>query len=1001
MSKAFRVSVLGVFFSLTACFAQAAADSVWFSRNWQSDKGLPNNTVFGLAQSSDGYVWLATSVGLVSFDGNRFLKHAFTNLVFEGNRGVFTILNSSNGMWVGMDRGGVAYLRGEDTQVFTPKDGLLDAQVQALGEDREGTMWVAYLGGGIRCIKNGRVTTVSAQDHLPAEFTAMTCDKDGSLWWAGGNRVWVHQQTGFMLMAEGSDPLTCICAAAKGGIWIADARSRLCYCDASGHVTNCGAFAPTNSPDAASVLYEDAGGALWIGTVSGRLLRFNGSTFEIAEVLHPQIQALLEDREGNMWAGTQGGGLYQICRRVIRMEGAESGLPGATVNSLCQDGNGGLWAVTENGLLAHYTGEKWEPFTNEYWPGEFFACVNVARDGTLWLGSRSRKIHGWRDGKPVPGHFPEMPSSIQALLGDSKGNLWVGGVNYLLRSRDGDIKLFPVPADAHSIRALAEDSQGTVWVGSSRSILLRVQGDEVTPFAVPNVGTDSSIRCLMAGTDGSVWIGHAGLGVARIKNGKYAHVGTEQGLFDDYISQIIADDHGWLWFGSDRGIFKVRQRELEEVMDGQTQRVGSVLSGDDQGVANLQAVFGHSPETARSGDGRLWIPTRSGLAVIDPGPSKKAGGPSQIVLEKVILDGRVLAQYKNILPTWESKGEETLDLRKAHDPLRLPPDYRRLDIEFTTLNFAALQNIHFRYRLAGLDQDWLESSPQRNASYSRLSRGNYRFEVQVRSGEDDWSASSEGLALTVLPYFWQTGWFITLASLAVLGSVAGSVRYFEKKRMQRQLAQLERERAVERERARIAKDIHDDMGASLTRITMLSQLALNKPESAKMPAAELSRIYDTARSMTNAMDEIVWAINPSHDTLESLAVYFAEFVQEFLMPTGLQFNLDIPLALPRWNISSEVRHNLFLAFKEALNNVVKHSKATEVIVALEVRDSGLVLSVKDNGQGFDITKGPANGRQGNGLNNMRLRLEEIHGRCILESAAGRGTRVAFELEIRA
>lgn len=1000
MSKPFRAGVLAILFSFAVCAAQAAADSVWFSRNWQSDKGLPNNTVFALAQSSDGYLWLATSVGLVSFDGNRFQKYAFTNLVFRGNSGVFAILNSHEGLWVGMDRGGVAYLHGEGTKVFTPKDGLLDAQVQALAEDGEGTLWVAYLGGGVRCIKDGRVSTVSSQDNLPQdEFVAMTCDKDGSLWWAGGRRVWMRQKTGFALMTECSDAVTCVRAAARGGIWIADGRSRLVYCDASGHATNCGEFAPTNSPDPASTLYEDASGVLWIGTVSGRLLRFSGSTFEVAEVLHPQIEALLEDREGNMWAGTQGGGLYQICRRVIRVERAESGLPGESVTSLCPDGKGGLWAATDNGLLARYSGGKWEQINNEEWSGDFFVCVNMGHDGTLWLGSRNRKLRAWRDGQVVSGNFPDAPSSIQALLGDSSGNLWVGGLNYLVRLRDGKMKGFRIPADAHSIRALAEDAEGRVWVGSSRGILLRVEGEELTPFNIPNVGTASSIRCLMAGADGALWIGHAGLGVARIKNGKYACVGTEQGLFDDYISQIIADDHGWLWFGSDRGIFKVRQQELESVMEGRAKRVGCVLFGDDQGVASLQAVFGHSPEAARSGDGRLWMATRSGLAVIAPEPSSTTSTPPQIVLEKVILDGKVLAQYRNVLPDWESKGEQTPDLRTVHTPLKLPPDYSRLQIEFTTLSFAGLQNIHFRYRLGGVDRDWLETGGDRSASYSRLSRGNYEFEVQVRSGDGEWSASSEGLVLTVLPYFWQTGWFITAVALIALGSVAGSARYFEKKRMLRQMAKLERERAVERERARIAKDIHDDIGASLTRIAMLSQSALNKPESAKMPAAELSRIYDTARSMTNAMDEIVWAINPSHDSLESLAAYFAEFVQEFLTPAGLRFNLDIPLALPRWSISSEVRHNLFLAFKEALNNVVKHSQATEVIVALEVRDNGLVLSVQDNGRGFDANGSPP-GRQGNGLRNMGLRMDEIHGRCVLESGPGRGARVAFELEMR-
>ena len=180
---------------------------------------------------------------------------------------------------------------------------------------------------------------------------------------------------------------------------------------------------------------------------------------------------------------------------------------------------------------------------------------------------------------------------------------------------------------------------------------------------------------------------------------------------------------------------------------------------------------------------------------------------------------------------------------------------------------------------------------------------------------------------------------------------------------------------------------------------------MNRAEPVKAPTVELSRIYHTARSMTDAMDEIVWAINPSHDTLESLAAYFGEFVQDFLTPTGLKFNLDLPLVLPQWKISSEVRHNLFLAFKEALNNVVKHANATEVVVTLETQADGFVLSVKDNGCGFDGAEMPGakseSGRRGrgNGLNNMRRRLEELGGRCTVASRPGNGTRVSFEVKL--
>ncbi len=975
--------------------ATASTHPLWFARNWQSDKGLPNNTIFTVAQTSDGYLWLGTSVGLVSFDGNRFRRYAFTNSAYQGNRGVFALLRGhGGGVWVGMDRGGVVYLDGDATKVFTQKDGLWDGQIRALAEEGDGTLWVVYLGSEFRQIKDGKATT-PALEGLPADgFSSMTCDKSGRLWWAAGSNVWVHEDGKFLPKVQGNAHINCLSAAGKGGVWMAEARLHLVYCDSSGQQTDCGGFKTGQPDDAVSAMREDAAGGVWIGTTSGELFHYDGSKFERAAVLHPQIEDLTEDSERNLWVGTQGGGLYQVCRSIIKLTGIEDGPSVDMAASICADDKGNLWAVTENGLLARNSGDDWEIVRNKSWAREFLVCATADRKGTLWIGSRNRNLYRWSNGTVT--EAPEAPNSIQAMVCSSEGDLWVGGLNFLEYLHEDTAKSISVPSGAHSIRAIAEDTKGNIWAGSSRGILLEVKDNEAKQISFPNLGTDSSIRCLMGASDGSIWIGHAGAGVGRVKDGHYARVGTEQGLYDDYISQIITDDLGWVWLGSDRGIFKVRREELEAVLDGRGDKVNSVVFGRDEGVANLQAVYGRSPEVAQSGDGRLWMLTHSGLAVMDPHLGRVTGAEPQVLIEKVILDGRVLAEYKNILPTWEKQGNETIDLRKPPSELRLPPDNRRLEIEFTTLSFSSLENIQFRYRLTDLDRDWLTTGTERSARYSRLSAGRYQFELQVRTAEGIWNAAKPALKFTVLPYFWQTGWFLAVVVILSLGLVAGSVRYFEKRRLRHQFAQLERERAVERERARIAKDIHDDLGASLTRIAMLSQSAMNKAEPAKQPTGELSRIYDTARSMTDTMDEIVWAINPSNDTLESLAAYFAEFVQEFLTPAGLLFRLDIPLALPRWNISSEVRHNLFLAFKEALNNVVKHSKATEVVVIIQVRDGGFVLSVEDNGSGFE----PGSGRQGNGLINMRRRLEELHGRCIIESQPGRGTRVAFELELK-
>jgi signal transduction histidine kinase len=259
--------------------------------------------------------------------------------------------------------------------------------------------------------------------------------------------------------------------------------------------------------------------------------------------------------------------------------------------------------------------------------------------------------------------------------------------------------------------------------------------------------------------------------------------------------------------------------------------------------------------------------------------------------------------------------------------------------------------------------------------------------------------------LLVLPHFWQTWWFLVVTGVASAAAVSAMVSLAMRRRLHRKLEIIERQRAVERERARIAKDIHDELGASLTRITMLSQSARDELESSPA-AAEVDRIYDTARDLTRAMDEIVWAVNPQHDTLDSLATYLGKFAQDFLAAAHIRCRLEMPIHLPSWPLTAEIRHNLFLAFKEALNNAVKHSAATEVRIFVEIAGDLVLLRVEDIGVGFSTNGSnnrsanePTRFSQGNGLRNMRQRLSEIGGHCEVRSAPGSGTAVTFRVSV--
>ncbi|OQB90903.1 MAG: Sensor histidine kinase LiaS [Verrucomicrobia bacterium ADurb.Bin122] len=316
------------------------------------------------------------------------------------------------------------------------------------------------------------------------------------------------------------------------------------------------------------------------------------------------------------------------------------------------------------------------------------------------------------------------------------------------------------------------------------------------------------------------------------------------------------------------------------------------------------------------------------------------------------------------------------------------------------MSFVEPNKVLFKYRLDGIDQSWVEAGNRRTAFYSRLPAGTYRFRVIACNNDGVWNTEGATLSFTVAPFFWQTWWFIGACSLAASVAIAAFARHISRRRMQRKIERMERQHEIERERARIAQDIHDDLGASLSRIAMLSQPGRGALTEPAHTTAMLARIYNTARDLTRSLDEIVWAVDPKHDTLDSLVDYMGKYAHDFLITANVRCRLDLPIDVPPWPLTAEARHNLFLAFKEALNNAVRHSSCDEVRISLALHADSFELVVHDNGHGIEpaSNEAPAPGGRiasGNGLQNMRKRIARIGGRFEISSQAGAGTTVSF------
>ncbi len=392
------------------------------------------------------------------------------------------------------------------------------------------------------------------------------------------------------------------------------------------------------------------------------------------------------------------------------------------------------------------------------------------------------------------------------------------------------------------------------------------------------------------------------------------------------------------------------------------------------GLPGKLASGAGQPVAARSADGRLWFPNSHALAGFDPAEVREGGRTLAPLIEQLVADGMGHAP-------------------QAGEALRLASGARRLECLYTCPDLRAPERLRFRYRLEGNDYDWLDAGGQRVAHYGRLPPGTYRFYVMAGGASSQWREAAEPLHLVIVPQWWERT-SVRVASF-ILGLVlsGGTVWLVARARHRRKLARLQLQQVRESERRRIARDIHDDLGATLTRMLWLGEMS-GSPEAAQV---HMRKVATAAREMSQSLEAIVWAVRPENDSLRSLVTYLGRRMDELFEGTNTAYRFIAPHELPERMVFAEARHNVFLACKEALTNALKHSKAEEVRLELTCTDDTCQILITDNGLGFDPQASRRAGAAG--LKNMRSRMEEIHGDFELQSEAGKGTRVRLRFPI--
>lgn len=981
---------------LTAADSDVASESTeWVYQTWQTEDGLPDNAVSGIVQSADGYLWVATKAGLQRFNGREF--KAVPMARYPGLRSVAVRamhLDRRGGIWIATERGPVIRLGSAagETRVFPDPKAL----TRRILEDRDGAVWLVMQEKVVK-ISGDQVEIQGREQGVPplVDPSAAT-DGEGGVWLAGKQQLGVVRGGRFQPRDLPAADRLVLGDSRAGGPWLAEDHRLMKFPAADSAKPDPSGILPEGTEP--EVLFEDASGALWIGTRQSGLWRLAGGIIERIPTSDSSIESLFEDQEGNLWVGTSGGGLNLLRRRVAVLHRHPGSLPVPSTISVAEDGQGQLWAVGAKGELAVQGASGWQAVPDF---AARAACVAAGPGGEVVVGTRTEGVWELSGGKWQRIGAADLPgTSVRSVMFSKSGDLWIA-TNFpsrLTRRKDGTFVTLDGPR-LGAIRALEEDAAGRIWAGSASGEVLRAEGERLVPVVGPDAGRPLlSVRDLHATADGSLWIAFAGDGIGWIKDGKFRRITTAHGLRDDFISQILSDDRGAMWISANRGLFEVKTAELLAVAHGSADRLHCRAYGRSEALPSLQPSRNHSPSSCRLADGRLCFAMLNGLLMVNPRDIPDPARPPAVVLEEVSLDGTPAARYGGEVLRRDDEPRLLPDLAAGDFPLVIPPNHGQLVFRFAALTYGSPENIQFRYRLKGLESEWIWTQNDTLVRYPRLPAGDYDFEVAASNSSGLWNSAGTRVHLHVRPFFWETWWFRIGGGVATVLVTAAIVFAAARARHRRQMRELRSREAIEQERARIARDIHDELGASLTRISLLSRTPASVPAGTDAAGTEsLGRIHEISQQLVRAMGEVIWAVTPRNDSLDALANYLGDYAREFLALAEIRCRLDVPLELPSRPLSAKVRHHVFLAFKESLNNVVKHAGAREVWIRFIPGPEGFEVWVEDDGRGIP---GPSPAGRGHGLGNMQDRMAEIGGTCEVSQAPGGGGRIVFKAGFR-
>jgi signal transduction histidine kinase/ligand-binding sensor domain-containing protein len=778
---------------------------------WQKADGLPQNSVKEIVQTRDGYLWLATQDGVARFDGVRFtVFNTRTTPAFLDDN-VWALREDRDGrLWIGT-RGGLMARTGNGFASYTTKDGLPANHVRGIYQDRKGTLWIAN-AGELAIFENGRGRVYKDRAGVGVTGGSSFCETaDGSLWIAAG-RLYRLKDDLFTVYDEARGVpgrVFVVAPGPDGALWYGTLGL------GAGRIEGDRVVRVTVKEglpsDMVMALGADRDGTMWIGTSGGGLVRYRDGTFAALRadngLLADEVNSLREDVEGSLWVGTNGGGLHRLKDGDFLTFGIAEGLTTRVVSTVLESTDGSVWAGTVGGGAYRLRNGAFTRFTTkDGLPHD--SVISIAEDGagTIWLGTAG----GGLSRMEKNGRFASFPKGnaeggviVSALEAGRDGSLWIGSDRGLRRLRDG--VLTPVPdvvGGRAYVTALHEDARGTLWIGTFGGGLKSLRDGTVTAYTTKEGLSDDRVASLWEDAAGTLWIGTQGGGLDRFKEGAFTAWRARDGLCSDTVFRVLEDDLGNLWMSSNDGVFRVSKKDLESHSPGSGPPIECVPYGRSSGIRGSECNGGSQPAGWKGRDGRLWFPTGDGIVAVDPKHLRRNDRPPAVVVETLVADGRSLAGPAGR----EAVGGDAAGGDVAGGgPVTVPAGTERFEFEYAALSFLDPAKMRFRYRLDGLDRDWVDAGTERVAHYTRLPPGQHRFRVVACNNDGVWNEAGASLDLYIKPFFYQTWWFYGLcaASVVLLGGGAFRLRVRRLETRQRELSTLV---AVRTEALTIAQD---------------------------------------------------------------------------------------------------------------------------------------------------------------------------------------------------